>query len=298
MKWLEISVQADGEAAEAVCELFNRYGQGGAVVEELLSEDPADPHPPQPLVRVKTFLPLERGFEEQRQRLEEALWHLGQLYPIPPSQARELADEDWAEAWKRHHGLQRVGERTVIVPTWQEVSPREGEIILQLDPGMAFGTGTHPTTRMCLVALEKGVSPGARVLDVGTGSAVLAIAAAKLGARAVLAVDIDPVAIRVARQNVHLNTVGSIVTVREGSPGTCNLEPEAWDVIVINILAEPIMKLAEPLAPCLASQGTFIASGILDVHESAVAAKLEAVGLCLMDRLQEKDWVTLVGIKG
>ena len=297
LKWLEISVQTDGEASEAVCELFNRYGQGGAVV-EVLPEDQSDPHPLQRLVQVKAFLPLEDNFEEQRQRLEEGLWHLGQLYPIPPPQVRELADEDWAEAWKRHHSLQRVGERTVIVPTWQEYSPREEEIVLRLDPGMAFGTGTHPTTRMCLVALEKAVAPGARVLDVGTGSGILAIAAAKLGASEVLALDIDSVAVHVAQENAHLNEVEGIVTVRAGPPETWNLKPEAWDIIVINILARPIMQLAEPLAPCLAPNGTFIASGILDLHEAAVAATLEAVGLRLMDRMQEKDWITLIGMKG
>lgn len=299
MKWLEISVQADGEAAEAVCELFNRYGQGGAVIEEMLApDDEASTYLPQPLVQVKTFLPLKDDFETQRQRLEEGLWHLGQLYPIPPPQVRELADEDWAEAWRRCHGLQRVGERTVIVPTWQEYSPREGEIVLRLDPGMAFGTGSHPTTRMCLVALERVVASGARVLDVGTGSGILAIAAAKLGASEVLALDIDPVAVRVARENVHLNEVGSIVTVRQGSPETWNLKPKAWDLIVINILAQAIMDLAESLAPCLAPHGTLVASGILDLHEAAVAARLEAVGLRLIDRLQEKDWVTLVGMRG
>jgi ribosomal protein L11 methyltransferase len=297
MKWLEISVQADGEAAEAVCELFNRYGQGGAVVEESLPEDEVDLLSPHPLVQVKTFLPLQDGVEAQRQRLEEALWHLSQLYPIPPPQIQELAAEDWAEAWKRYHQIQRVGERMVIVPTWQEYSPHGREIVLWLDPGMAFGTGSHPTTRMCLVALEKVVRPGARVMDVGTGSGILAIAAARLGASEVLALDTDPLAVRIARENVDLNEAGGVITVNEGSPESWNLRPEAWDVIVINILADPIIKLARPLALCLAPQGTFIAGGILAPHEAAVTSTLEAVELCRVDRLQEKDWITLIGVK-
>ncbi|MFQ6057926.1 MAG: 50S ribosomal protein L11 methyltransferase [Anaerolineae bacterium] len=299
MKWLEISVQADGEAAEAVCEVFNRYGQGGAVIEEVLApNDEASTYLSPPLVRVKAFLPLDDAHEEGRQRLEEALWHLGQLYPIPPPQIRELAEEDWAEAWKRGYGVQRIGRRIVAVPSWQAYTPHAEDIVLRLDPGLAFGTGLHPTTRMCLVALEARLEPGARVLDVGTGSGILAIAAAKLSASQVLALDIDPLAVRIARENVRLNGVKDIVTVREGSLETGNLDLGTWDLILINILAETIIDLAGDLSTLLKPGGLLIAGGIIAEHEPAVVAGLRQANVTVVERLQDGDWVSLIGVRG
>ncbi len=197
MQWIEVSVQADGEAAEALVEVFDRLGEGGAVVETLLHSDES-PHAGEPVVNVKTYLPAN-GTSPQRQRqIEEALWHLSQLYPVPPPQFRELAEEDWADAWKKGYSVQHIGQRIVVVPSWEPHVARDDEIVLQLDPGMAFGTGLHPTTRMCLQALEAWVQAGDHVLDVGTGSGILAIAAARLGAERVTGIDLDPVAAQVA----------------------------------------------------------------------------------------------------
>ena len=211
--WLEASVQVDGEAAEAVTEVFNRYGRGGAVLSTDFDDDSGDAA----VVTVKTYLSLDEEGRKTRRRIEEALWHLSQIYPLPPPQFRELTENDWANAWKKHYHVLRVGQRIVIKPRWQEYEPRPDDIVIELDPGMAFGTGLHPTTRMCLQALEEHLEPGARVLDLGTGSGILAIAAAKLGAGSVLALDNDPLAVKAVRANVQSNGVQDLVTVELGS---------------------------------------------------------------------------------
>ncbi len=310
MDWLEISVTTDSEAAEAVVELFNRYGHGQAVVEipqdrfehELNSDCQSTP------VIVKTYLRADSSAPTSQRRVEEGLWHLGQVYPIPEPVIRALAEKDWTEAWKQHYQLQRVGQRTVIVPAWEEYAPGPGEVVIRLEPGMAFGTGLHPTTRLCLRALEDRCSPGTDLLDVGTGSGVLAIAAAKLGARSVLALDADGSAIPIARENVAMNGVDGQVTVQHGTlPGGNDvpvhflagdslhlLNNGRFDLIVINILAHVIVSLAPALSARLAPAGTVIAAGLIDTQESQVTESFRAAGLHVVERAQEKDWVSLV----
>jgi len=310
LDWLEISVTTDSEAAEAVVELFNRYGQGQAVVEIPLDrfEYELDPEPQPTSVIVKTYLRADGSSAEAQRRVEEGLWHLGRVYPIPDPVIRVLAEEDWAEAWKQQYQLQRVGRRTVIVPAWEEYAPASGEIVIRLEPGMAFGTGLHPTTRLCLRALEDHCVPGGDLLDVGTGSGVLAIAAAKLGARSVLAIDADGAAVPIARENVTMNGVDGQVTVRHGTlPGGDDvpvsflaggglelLDSGSFDLILINILAHVIASLTPALSARLAPHGTVIAAGLIDTQERLVTESFEAAGLQVMERAQEKDWVSLV----
>lgn len=285
MNWLEVSVQADGEAAEAVSEVFNGYCRGGAAVCIDCSLE---------LATVKAYLPLDDG--EGRRRLEEALWHLSQIYPIPAPQFRELAEEDWAAAWKEHYPVMRIGRRIVVKPPWLEHSPGSEEVLIELDPGMAFGTGLHPTTQMCLAELEECLRAGVRVLDLGTGSGILAIAAAKLGAAEVLALDIDPIAVEVAQANVIANSVECIVKVQLGSSRILDLEPWTFDLMTVNILAEVIVALLkEGLLSHLERHGLIIAGGIIETKEPEVAAALQGAGLAITGRRQEKDWVTLVG---
>lgn len=223
MTWLELSVEVDHEAVEAVSELLARYGyNGGVVVEPAWTPGDEGPEftydPARPSI-LRTYLPLNATTEETRQRIEQALWHLGQVRPIGPLQARTIAEEDWANAWKQFYHVLRVGERTVVVPSWLEHEPRPGDVVLHLDPGMAFGTGLHPTTQLCLRLLERYARPGLRALDLGTGSGILAIAAAKLGASPVLALDNDPVAVQVAAENIARNGVSQMVRALEGSLG-------------------------------------------------------------------------------
>jgi ribosomal protein L11 methyltransferase len=319
LEWLEISVTTDSEAAEAVVELFNRYSQGRTAVEipvdcyehELATLPPDAIGPPWSVVVVKAYLPVDESVHELQRRIEEGLWHLGQAYgaaPIPEPLFRKLPEEDWAHAWRRQYHVQRIGRRIVIVPAWDEYTPRPEQVVIRLEPGMAFGTGLHPTTRLCLKALEKHLLPGGEVLDVGTGSGVLAIAAARLGARSVLALDADLCAVNVARENVAMNGVAGQVTVRHGTlPGSRTvpsyylagealelLNAGQFDLVLINILAPVIVSLAPDLAARLTPSGKVIASGLIDSQEEEVTGALRAEGLQVTERMQEKDWIALV----
>jgi ribosomal protein L11 methyltransferase len=316
MKWLEISIETDDEAAEAVAELFRRFARGGVAIEMPVDcfEEELLTAPSPSRVLVKAYLPMDGAARELRRRIEEGLWHLGQVYPLSEPTVRAMAEEDWTEAWKRQYHRFRVGQRIVIVPVWEEYEPAPGEAIIRLEPGMAFGTGLHPTTRLCLEALEKHLVPGTIVLDVGTGSGILAIAAAKLGARSVLALDADPEAVSVAGENVTVNDVVGCVAVRHGSlAGGTSPERMPWhfvsenpvqvldtghfDLAMVNILAPVIVAMAPALAQRLAPGGWIIAAGLVDSQEEDVVNALLAAQLHIVERLREKDWVTLVARK-
>jgi ribosomal protein L11 methyltransferase len=314
LDWLEISVTTDEEGAEAVVELFNRFGQGQAVVEipvDCFEYELTGSLPPSPVV-VKTYLPLDGSAEPARQRLEEGLWHLRQIYPFPDPTMRQMAEADWAEAWKRQYHRQHIGQHIVIVPAWEETDPSESGAVIRLEPGMAFGTGLHPTTRLCLEALERHVVPGNTVLDVGTGSGVLAIGAAKLGARSILALDADPVAVRVAQENVDLNGVAGQVAVRLGTLAGGDVVPRhfdldgdldlldrgQFDLVVINILAPVIVGMAPALAARMGPEAWLVAAGLIESQEADVREALCEQGLRVMERTQEKDWVSLVARQG
>jgi len=294
MTWLETSVQVDGEAAEAVHAIFERYGEGGAVIEQTyLASDETGQYLENPRLTLKAFIPSDDS--ARREALEQALWHLGQLYPIPAPHIRELTETDWAEAWKKGYDLQRLGRRLCIVPAWLEYTPSPDEVVIRLEPGMAFGTGLHPTTRLCAAALEDYLRPGDRVLDVGTGSGILAIAAARLGAMDVLGVDIDPVAVRVARENIENNGIASGLRVEVGSAGPGLGQ---FDVVIANILAHVIIALTGDLVTCLSPGGCLIAGGILANQEATVIDHWHAAGLAIVERRQELDWVTLIARRG
>jgi len=227
MSWLELSVSVDQEAAESVAELLARYGYNGGVVANTPfkpgDEGPEFEYDTQRPVTLRTYLPLDDKTEDVRNKIEQALWHLGQMRPIGDLQVKQLEEEDWANAWKQYYSIQRIGERSVIVPSWLEYEAQPDDIVLALDPGMAFGTGQHPTTQLCMRLIERYAKPGQRTLDLGTGSGILAIAAAKLGAGPILALDNDPIAVEAAAVNVKHNGVagseGAAVEVALGSLG-------------------------------------------------------------------------------
>ena len=308
MNLLEVSVQADGEAAEAVCELFNRLGRGGAVIEERPPADGPEPSvfprvrlevagrlpEPRNLV-VRTYLYCDDDIDANRRAIEEGLWHLGQLYPIPSPEFRDLKDEDWANAWKSFHPVQHVGPRIVLKPTWREYAPEPHELMIELDPGMAFGTGQHPSTRFCLLAVERLMQPGSRVLDVGTGSGILAILAAKLGAAEVFGCDVDPVAVRVARENVALNGFSDRIALAIGSVDSLALGAGKWDLVLMNILAPVIVELLPHARPLLKKGGRIVLSGLVTTQLDEVSAKLAEVGLKVVEQAQDGDWLMLIG---
>jgi ribosomal protein L11 methyltransferase len=315
--WLELSVTCDPEAVEAVAELLSRYVEGGVAVEEPYTlHDDGQAHLPLAgaPVAVHAYVPADAAGEEARARVEEGLYYLGRIDvgKVGPLAVRRVAEEDWANAWKEHYHVLHLGRRTVIKPSWREYAPRPGEAVVELDPGMAFGTGLHPTTRTCLLALEEVVRPGDRVLDVGTGSGILALAALKLGAGGVVALDVSEVAVAAARANAEVNGVAARIEVRHATlrggqgepfmplpPGLPQLGDELgeFDVVLANIIARVIAQIAPALLRATRPGGTLVTSGIIEERLDLAEAPLRAAGLAGLRRMQEGDWVTLVGTR-
>jgi ribosomal protein L11 methyltransferase len=314
--WLELSVTAQPEAVEAISEVMSRYASGGVAIEEpyALADDGQVALPlPEAPATVRVYVPADAAGEEARARIEEGLWHLRQIGfgEIGEIAVRRLAEEDWANAWKEHYHVAHLGRRVVIKPSWREYEPQPGEVVVELDPGMAFGTGLHPTTRTCILALEEAVRPGDRVLDVGSGSGILSLAALKLGAVRVLALDVSPVAVEATRANAAANGVADRLEARlatlEGAAGEpfSPIAPEVavlsaaeageHDVVLANIIARVIAQLASALLRATRPGGTLIASGILAERRHEAEEPLRAAGLVDVRDYVEGDWVTLVG---
>lgn len=293
MEWLELSCRVDREAAEPVGALFAQHGRGVVVEEEVDATEGEGVPNPSPSVLVRTYLAADPAEAPKQQEIERGLWVLGMIRPVGVLEVRRLAEEDWAEAWKAHFHVHRIGPRIVIKPTWREYDPSPGDVVVELDPGMAFGTGLHPTTQLCLAELTAVVRSGDSVLDLGTGSGILAIAAARLGARRVVAIDNDPVAVKVAAANVALNGLSDVVEVREGDQPPPAAFP-GYDVVVANIIARVIAALAPDLGAALRPGGTLIASGIIAEREPEVLAAFASAGLRVAARRQDGDWLALV----
>lgn len=296
--WLEISMTMDPELAEAVAELLSRFVSNGVVVESGVTyndaEDEGTPFGP---ARVYGYLPIDEHIEETRQRIEESLWHLGQIQALPEPGYRTIQDEDWMASWKQHYQPIVIGKRLLILPAWIP-DPQTGRLAVKIDPSMAFGTGTHPTTQLCMELLEDTVIAGQPVIDVGCGSGILSIGALKLGASHALAVDIDNAAIISTRENAHANGVseriesglGSVEEIRAGQ-----FSIRQAPLVLANILAPIIIRLFEAgLADLVAPQGSLVLSGILDIQAQAVVDAAEARGLRNANQRQINDWVAIV----
>jgi ribosomal protein L11 methyltransferase len=299
--WIELAVQVDNEAVEAVAEIFSRYGYGGGVAIEEPFDQEADGDglriaADRPFV-VRTYIPDDAAARETIERLERALWHLGQMRYVGPLVAAPRAEEDWANAWKEHFHVHRVGARTVIRPPWREYARRPGDIVIDLDPGPAFGTGLHPSTQLCLVALEERLRPGMRVLDVGVGSGVLTIAAAKLGAAAVDALDVEPLAVRTARDNIARNELAIPIRVALGTVERTAEFAGRYDLVVANIIARIIVDLAPALVAALAPGGRLLTSGIIVDRADEVHGALAAAGLGELEHHHMGDWVMVEGVR-
>jgi ribosomal protein L11 methyltransferase len=302
-QWLELAVEADIEAVEAVSEILARVAPGGTSVEpgfDLVEDglgariDPARP------ATIRAYVPARDQAAADRAvaLVTEALGHLQAfgLRPIGDLKTSVVDEADWAEAWKAHFHVLRVGRRIVIKPSWRRHRRVDDEVVIDLDPGMAFGTGLHPTTRLCLEALEARADRGplGRALDVGCGSGILSIAAVKLGATRALGIDIDPIAIEATLANARHNRAGRRVRAREGSVPS---DEGPFDLVLANLIAGLLIELAVPLAAELVRGGTLIASGIFIDRAKDVRRALEAAGLEVTHRLDETDWVALEAIR-
>jgi ribosomal protein L11 methyltransferase len=290
---VEVSLTLEPELAEPVADLFFRHAPGGVSLESSTIDDGNGEGRASGDVTVRAYLAADTELRDRRKKIEEGLWFLGRIRPLPAAQFREVEDVDWAERWKERYRPIRIGRSLVVVPSW--LPPPEGPLLpIFLDPGMAFGTGTHPSTRLALAALEDHLRPGRSVADLGCGSGVLSIAAARLGAGRILALDIDPEAVRATKENAARNGMGSAIEVRQGSLEML-LERPPFDLLLANILA-PVLQglLGEGLAEALTPGGTVVLSGILEDQLDGLRQTAESKGLRFVEARGEDDWRALV----
>lgn len=308
MKWIEVQVKTTTEAEEVVANILYEAGVGGLAIEDpndvlafTQNEDSWDYIDPSLLKHVFEGIIIKAYFPESEDLLDKIELIKQNIEKIPQYNldkglgevtVSEVDEKDWAEAWKKYYKPKKIGEKVVIVPTWEEYEREENDIIVELDPGMAFGTGTHETTSMCIKQLEKYIKPDYTVFDVGCGSGILSIVSAKLGAKKVIAVDIDEVPIRVSKENIDLNSVSDIVDVRRGN--LLDVVDEKAELIVSNIIAEIIVELSKDIVNYLNPNGIFIASGIITEKKDMVIEALEKEGFNIMHVDIMKDWVCIV----
>jgi ribosomal protein L11 methyltransferase len=306
--WLEVSLKVKHDAEEVTAEILREAGarNGVAIEDPVLYEtvrkslpfELCDPLPEQTdlsVVTITAYYPEDEELQTRLLRIEAELNAVEERvgsFRVGPTLFRKVSETDWSDEWKQYFHVTRVGKHIVVKPSWESYEPEADDVVLELDPGMAFGTGTHPTTVLVLEALERMVYPNTTVFDVGTGSGILAMTAAKLGAKNIKAVDIDGVAVRTARENIARAGLADRIEVKQGDllDGT---EGKA-DVIVANILADIIILLLPDIPGKLKEGGLFFASGIIDNYRKDVTEAAAKVGLRVKEVTRIKDWVGLL----
>ncbi len=291
-------MEVDGEAAEAVADVLQRYGHQGVAIEQagFDIETWEDEVPPAARLTVRAYLPDDERAGPIKQQLEDALWHLNKLYPMPTPQYRLIDEEDWAQAWKANYHPLRVGRHLFIRPLWIDAPGEPGDVVIALDPGMAFGTGTHPSTQLVLEAAESLLEnwPGVQVLDLGCGSGILSIAAVKLGASRVLALDTDPIAVRATAENATANGVQDRITAQTGSLDSLLHAATRFDLALVNILSKVIVAMCEQkLGSVIRPGGIGVFGGIILEQAEEVEAALRTTGLVPYKRRSSGEWVVI-----
>jgi ribosomal protein L11 methyltransferase len=305
--WLEVTLTVSGELAEAVADVLARFAPNGVVTEQAVKyTNPEDEGTAIGPITVRAYLPADEKLDVTRQKLEEALFYLGMIRPLPEPVYRPLVDQNWMESWKEHYKPIPIGKKLIIVPVWLE-SPEADRIPIRIDPGMAFGTGTHPTTQLCLQLIEKcfesppqfvGDKPDS-VIDIGCGSGILSIGALKLGAGFALGVDIEAASVKASRENADSNGIeakqfevglGSVEQVLAGG-----FRIRQAPLVLANILAPVIIRLlSSGLADLVRPGGKIILSGILAEQSNAVVQAAESIGMNLVEKYQDGDWVAIL----
>jgi ribosomal protein L11 methyltransferase len=303
MKWIETEIVFDHPdkdlAVDLISDVFDDFGLQGVVVEDPRIE-PEEGWPEDAIGRpdhytVTGYFPDDNRIEQRCKILEEKLLHfkeqLGLIYRVS---YKELDEEDWAHSWKAYFWPQKIGRNMVVKPTWRDYRADPGEVVIELDPGMAFGTGTHPTTTMCISLIENYLEKGDMFLDIGTGSGILMIAAAKLGAGKIRGVDHDETAVHIAVENLKRNGVdaqGFFVNCANLAEGI----PETYNIAAANILSHVILDLLKDIRRVLKSGGIFICSGIVDKNEKQVVAAMRNIGFEILETCSQDEWVAIAG---
>ncbi|CFX99084.1 Ribosomal protein L11 methyltransferase [Syntrophomonas zehnderi OL-4] len=306
MKWKEYSILTEGICVEAVSGIFHKMGSGGVVIEdpqaarryenlEKFNPDSVSPDfMEHDFVVVKAYFPEDKKIQDE---LEQFLKKVEDNFKVKCKIfIGEVRDEDWEESWKKYYHTFKVGHRLVIKPSWEEYSAQDSEVVIDIDPGMAFGTGIHASTRFCLKFVDEYIKGGETIVDAGCGSGILSIAAAKLGARHILAMDIDEVAVRIAKENVHLNGLDGIIEVAAGDIIE-ELAGREIDHMLANITAEVVNHLIPEAAKVLPPGGYMFCSGIVDSRWPGVQKQLTDYGFAIDKVLTDVDWVGVAARK-
>jgi ribosomal protein L11 methyltransferase len=296
--WLEVKIQSDGELAEALAEVLGRFVSGGVIVESVTRFN-THTHENEPTgeVLVSGYLEVDASLETKKQAIEQAFWHLSQISPIPQPKYTLIKDQDWMAAWKKHYNPISLGETLLVIPAWQEPQDGETRHVIRINPAMAFGTGTHPTTQLCMRLLENHIQPGIDVIDVGCGSGILSIAAIKLGAKHVLAVDVDSESIKSTLENAGFNAISpSSLQIEQGSVKeilTGEFSIHKAPLVLVNILAAIILRLFENgLGNIVEEDGILLLSGILGYQEEEILNAANQAGFVLIEKITEDDWIS------
>lgn len=305
MSWLEVKIQTIPNAVDDVSNILYDAGAGGVVIEDSIDDkdicewdyiEKDDFKRKDNTAIVKGYIPEGSDLTDKLNVIKFSLNNLKKYMDIGLGSVETnlVHEEDWENSWKKYYNPVKIGDRIVVKPDWESYEKKDGEIIISIDPGMAFGTGTHDTTKMCIQMLDEFVKKDMAIADVGCGSAILSIAAAKLGARKVLAIDIDTVAVRVAQENVKKNNVSDIIEVirSDGLAGT----QVKYDIVIANIIADVIIKITEDVKNSLNNGGIFITSGIIKDRENDVSSRLTSEGFSIIKRITSGEWVAL-GLK-
>lgn len=296
---MEVTLECSGELAEAVAEVFARYCPEGVVLDNVTTYDAEKhEHIPTGMMRVVAYLPQDDELESKKRSLEEALWYMGRIVPLPAPEFISIEDQDWMTVWKQNYQPLRVGKNWLILPAWLELPEGDTRRVVRIDPAMAFGTGTHPSTQLCLLAIEDTIRPGQPVIDLGCGSGILSIAALKADASQALAVDIDEQAVSATHANARINAIDDKVEAVQGSLAdilTGKYSIQQAPLVLANILAPVLIRLFdEGLADLIAPGGKLVLAGILENQAEDVLSAARARGLNLITKYQQEDWVGLV----
>jgi len=289
LKWIELSVVADSELIDPLVQIFDRYSKNGVVLENVGENIGYS----KKATKVRTYLKSDTDYEIVFNQIDIGVRLLAHVGEVSELSKRVLNEKEWHESWKKHFSILEIGKTLAIVPSWLKSKKVNRKIVIELDPGMAFGTGHHPTTRMCLEMLETLVKPCHAVLDLGCGSGILSIASAKMGSEKVIGIDNDETAVKVAKENIEINGISKSVSILTGSIPNKDMSKYSNDIIVTNISSKIILDLSIEITEHLKPGGHLIVSGFLDINESEIINKFKELNLSVLSRLSTADWVAL-----